>query len=73
MQKAIEYAHSKGYKSIELDGIRMEFEHGWALIRFSNTGPNLTIRYEGDSEESLKKIQDELDTLVNSWLKEVKE
>ena len=73
VEKVKEYSHSRGYNSFEMDGIRIEFENGWALVRFSNTGPNLTIRYEANSEESLKAIRLELDTLINKLLKEVGE
>ena len=53
--------------------MRIEFDSGWGLIRYSNTSPNLTIRYEADSEKNLHKIQDELQGVVNNLLKEVKE
>jgi phosphomannomutase/phosphoglucomutase len=73
VEKVKDYAHKHQYKSIELDGIRIEFEHSWGLIRFSNTGPNLTIRFEADSKEELEKIRNELGVLVDNLLKEVKE
>ncbi len=44
------------YESIEIDGIRAIFPDGWALVRASNTGPNLTLRYEAKSEEGLAEI-----------------
>jgi phosphomannomutase/phosphoglucomutase len=68
-----EYAHKKKYKTTELDGVRIEFENGWGLIRFSNTSPNLTLRYEANSNENLKLIMNELDGEVNKLLKTVKE
>ena len=58
---------------IDVDGVRVQFTDGWALVRASNTGPNLTIRYEADSEENLKTIRLEMDTLINNLLKEVGE
>ncbi len=42
--------------SITLDGIRIVFPKGWALIRASNTNPYLTVRIEADSSQSLKEI-----------------
>ena len=68
-----EYARNKKYSFVDLDGVRIEFDDGWGLIRYSNTGPNLTIRYEGISESSLRRIQEELDKEVNELLKRVKE
>ena len=39
-----------------IDGIRIEYDDGWALLRASNTSPKLVFRFEGDNIESLKKI-----------------
>ncbi len=40
-----------------LDGIRAEFPYGWGLVRASNTGPALSLRFEADTEDNLVKIQ----------------
>jgi phosphomannomutase / phosphoglucomutase len=40
-----------------IDGIRVDYEDGWGLVRPSNTGPALTLRFEADTEEALKRIQ----------------
>jgi phosphomannomutase/phosphoglucomutase len=40
-----------------LDGIRIDFDDAWGLVRPSNTTPNLVLRFEGVSEESLLRIQ----------------
>ena len=42
---------------IELDGIRLEFERGWGLIRASNTTPNLVLRFEADTKQNLESIK----------------
>ena len=39
-----------------IDGIRIEYDDGWALLRASNTSPKLVFRFEGDNIESLKNI-----------------
>ena len=44
------------YELIDIDGIRILFEKGWALIRPSNTQPVLVLRMEADTKERLKKI-----------------
>lgn len=54
-----EYCINKGYKINDIDGVRAEFDNGWALVRASNTGPNITARFEGKTEEDMKKIEDE--------------
>ena len=39
--------------------------NSWALIRCSNTGPNLTVRYEATTEEELHRIENEFNNLIN--------
>lgn len=39
------------------DGLRIEFSDGWGLIRASNTTPRLTLRFAGDNEETIARIQ----------------
>ncbi len=45
------------YPTIDIDGYRIEMPDGWALIRASNTGPRLTLRFEADSADRLRQIQ----------------
>jgi phosphomannomutase / phosphoglucomutase len=40
-----------------IDGLRVDFKHGWGLIRPSNTTPCLVLRFEADNEANLKEIQ----------------
>jgi phosphomannomutase/phosphoglucomutase len=44
-------------KMSTLDGLRVDFEDGFGLIRPSNTGPYLILRFEGDTPEVLLRIQ----------------
>lgn len=44
---------------VTLDGIRVDYSNGWGLVRASNTTPNLVARFEADTDESLKSIQNE--------------
>jgi len=37
---------AKSYEVITLDGVRALFEHGWGLVRASNTQPAITLRFE---------------------------
>ncbi len=62
------YAITKNYNYIDIDGVRINFSDGWALIRASNTGPDLTTRYEAKTEDRLKEINEEFSNL----LKEIK-
>ncbi|MEK6408289.1 MAG: phosphomannomutase/phosphoglucomutase [Acidobacteriota bacterium] len=47
----------KTHQVIELDGARILFEHGWGLVRASNTQPVIVMRFEADSQEHLDQIQ----------------
>lgn len=44
---------------ITIDGLRVEYQNGWGLVRASNTTPTLVIRFEADSDAALERIQDE--------------
>ena len=46
----------KGEK-INIDGLRINFKNGWGLLRASNTTPKLVMRFEGNTEDDLKEIQ----------------
>jgi phosphomannomutase/phosphoglucomutase len=42
---------------ITIDGLRVEFDDGFGLVRASNTTPVLVCRFEGDSADALANIQ----------------
>jgi len=46
--------------SLTIDGIRVEQEHGWGLVRPSNTNPYLTLRFEADSQQAFDAIKSEI-------------
>ncbi len=50
----------KKYPVIDVDGVRAIFPTGWGLVRASNTQEALVLRFEADTEEDLKGIQDEV-------------
>ncbi len=64
IEKVKEYCREKGYKVNDIDGMRTEFDNGWALVRASNTGPNITARFEGKTEEDMEKIENEFMSLL---------
>ncbi|MBR4672148.1 MAG: phosphomannomutase/phosphoglucomutase [Bacilli bacterium] len=67
VDKVKEYAVEKGYNFIDIDGIRVNFDYGWALVRCSNTGPNITARFEANSAEKLQELQDEFIGQINTY------
>jgi len=44
-------------EKITIDGLRINFDNGWGLLRASNTTPKLVMRFEGNTEDDLKTIQ----------------
>ena len=51
-------------KIIDIDGIRVEFDSGWGLLRASNTSPVLVLRFEANSSNELTNIKNRFkDTL----------
>ncbi|HKE38514.1 MAG TPA: phosphomannomutase/phosphoglucomutase [Casimicrobiaceae bacterium] len=44
---------------IRIDGLRVEYPDGFGLARASNTTPVIVLRFEGDDEQALKRIQGE--------------
>jgi len=47
----------KNYDIITVDGVRVRFPDGWGLLRASNTGPLLVLRFEAESEKRLMEIR----------------
>ena len=68
VDKIREYCDSKNYKYITIDGVKAKFDDGFALVRASNTGPNITARFEATTEERLESIRNEFETELNKWL-----
>ena len=66
--KMEEYSKSKGYNYITIDGVKTKFIDGFALVRASNTGPNITMRFEATTEERLKELQEEFTNELNKHL-----
>ena len=63
------YAIEKNYDCNFADGVRVNYSDGFALVRISNTGPYITMRFEAGSEEGLKNRQAEFMNLINQFLK----
>ncbi len=56
------------YQTNLIDGVRISFKNGWALARASNTQPVLVLRYESNTKEGLKSIQDDIESVVKQYL-----
>lgn len=69
IEKIKDYCKNKNYTYLDIDGVRVKFSDGWALVRASNTGPDLTARFEASTEEKLNEIKEEFINLTNSLVK----
>jgi phosphomannomutase len=49
-----------------IDGLRVDWDDGFGLVRASNTTPVLTLRFEGDTPQALRRIEGEMLALVRS-------
>jgi len=49
---------------IDVDGVRINFEHGWGLVRASNTTPVLVTRFESTSKEEVKLYEKAINDLI---------
>jgi len=55
------------YSVIDVDGVRIQFDEGWGLIRASNTQPALVLRFEAKDAQRLKEYR----AIVEDKLKEL--
>jgi phosphomannomutase/phosphoglucomutase len=61
----------KGYPVLDIDGARISFPGGgnapkWGLVRASNTGPVLVMRFEAGTQGELEAIYNEVDAVVKA-------
>ena len=66
VEKLIDLAQFKNAKISTIDGLRVDFKDGFGLVRPSNTGPYLILRFEGDDPETLLRIQAEFRQLLQA-------
>ena len=57
VEKVKEYAKSMNYPISDIDGVRITYTNGWALVRASNTGPNVIFRGEATTEVGVKALE----------------
>lgn len=69
IDKIKDFSASQNWVLNTIDGVRVNFDNGWALVRASNTGPNITMRCEATSEEGLNDLQTIFTNLINTFNK----
>jgi phosphomannomutase/phosphoglucomutase len=64
-------AQFEGGSKITIDGLRVDFDDGWGLMRASNTTPKLVLRFEAKTLSRLKEIKkmflDQLNLLMKQF------
>ena len=58
-KKSNEY-FTKHYDCITVDGVRIKFDDGWALVRASNTQPVIVCRFEAKTFHRMEEIKAEI-------------
>ncbi|MCG8413404.1 MAG: phosphomannomutase/phosphoglucomutase [Pseudomonadales bacterium] len=66
MRRILALADFPDEQCITLDGLRVEFENGWGLVRASNTSPALLLRFEAETEEALEQIRSRFKALIHA-------
>jgi len=64
MDKLAKTADFPDAKITTIDGVRVDYDNGWGLVRPSNTTPCLVLRFEANDQKMLNSIQ----TTFKSWL-----
>ena len=59
-------------ETITIDGVRILFDEGWALLRASNTTPMLVTRFESTRRENLAIYEKALRSLLDSVMEELR-
>lgn len=67
--EAVREHYRKTRRIIDIDGVRVPFDHGWGLLRASNTQPVLVLRFEATDEEHLASIRRDIEGVLNRVLK----
>ena len=63
----------EGLKVIDIDGARIEFPEGWALVRASNTQPVLVFRFEAKTKEFLEYLQEKVFSALQEEMEKIEE
>ena len=66
VQQVVEH-YRPTHALVDIDGARIQFNGGWALVRASNTQPVLVLRFEADSDERLASIRSEVESVLGRF------
>ncbi len=66
VQQVVEH-YRPTHELADIDGARIQFDGGWALVRASNTQAVLVLRFEADSEARLAEIRAEVESVLDGF------
>ena len=72
VEKVKAYAKSMNYPINDIDGVRITYTNGWALVRASNTGPNIIFRAEADTLEGIKILENIYVSMIKKEMANIK-
>jgi len=61
------FSGAKQAKLLTIDGVKAEMPYGWGLIRASNTQSVLCLRFESETQEGLKKVENDFITALGQF------
>jgi len=64
---------ARKYPIVDIDGIRVSYPRGWALVRASNTQAALVLRYEADTPQDMESIRQEVGKAVEKAIRELED
>ena len=56
---------------LKIDGLRINFEYGWALIRASNTNALIMTKYEATSYATAMSYKNAVENIINEVISEI--
>ncbi len=71
VEKVKELLLADGHKVIDIDGVRVEFDEGWGLLRASNTQPVLVMRFEASSKKLCREYEDIIRNILDKSREEL--
>lgn len=71
VKRCTEALRGRGLTLIEIDGVRVTWPDGFGLIRASNTGPIIVVRYEATTRERMTEIKTILESTIANAQREL--